>query len=186
MLTLDAGDDAGADTSDDAGIDAGVDAGADVGADAGVDAGDDTGVEAGVDAGDVSLLYFSLNPGRGFHKRLIKTVSTEMLYKVNTLQVESTTPFPEPFQTWILAESTWPQDTEKSPTLGQAAGVGWTGGTGVRSAPFCIHTVHAHTHLCAHTYSHPRRQLCTQGTLTCTPTHMRTCTLTPHLSPGKS
>ena len=92
MLTLDAGDDAGADASGDAGADAGdnagadtsvvdadnagveagddagVDAGDDVGADASVDAGDEAGVDAGDDAGDVSLLYFSLNPGRGFHK----------------------------------------------------------------------------------------------------------------------
>ena len=120
MLTLDAGADARADVGADVGADAGADAGADVATDASVDAGG----EAGVEAGDASSLYFSLNPRTGFHKWLTKTVSTEMLYKVNTLQVESTTPFPEPFQTWILPESTWPQETEKSPTLGQAPGVG--------------------------------------------------------------
>ena len=63
MLTLDAGDDAGADASGDAGADAGDNAGADTSVDA-----DDAGVEAGDDVGDASLLYFSLNPGRGFHK----------------------------------------------------------------------------------------------------------------------
>ena len=114
-------------------------------------------------------------------------VSTEMLYKLNTLQVESTTPFPEPFQIWLLPESTWAQETEESPTLGQASGVGWTGGAGVNICAVlythCACTLTpGHTRVHARALRRPPTDTCAHlCTLTCIPTHVQPCALTPHL-----